>query len=138
MTPDVNDLSRVQRLIAEASARIGSQNKLAAALGYDKANVSEWMNGKRSCPVQAQALMADMTGLDGTEVALHAMIQSERNPQRKEQLFRILGKGFRQLGGAALAALFAGALWAFNPAPAAAATSYDVYYVNSQLVSPVS
>jgi transcriptional regulator with XRE-family HTH domain len=112
MTSDVNELERVQRLIAEASARIGSQNKLAKALGYDKANLSEWANGKRPCPTNAQALMADMAGLDAAQVALHAMVASERNPQRREQLFRILGKGYRQLGGAALSAMFASALWA--------------------------
>lgn len=129
MALDVNNLSRIQALIHEASAKAGSQRKLAAALGYHPANVTEWLQGKRACPVQAQALMADLAGLNAEEVTLYALIEGERNPQRKESLLRVLGKGFARMSAVASCFIFGSALWAFDPPPATAATSYDVYYV---------
>lgn len=114
MSKDVKDQMRVQRLIAEATARIGNQNQLARAIGYPVGNVNDWAHGRRACPIQAQALMAEIAGLDAEEVALYALIEGERNPQRKESLLRVLGKGFAHTSAGASCVTFASALWAFD------------------------
>lgn len=111
MKAPVNNLSRITTLIDAASAVAGSRRKLAKALGYSNGNLSGWFAGTRTCPVEAQALMADMAGLDAEQTTLYAVIDGERNPQRKEALFRVLGKAYRQHGGAALSAMFASAIW---------------------------
>jgi hypothetical protein len=112
MRTDVNDCERVKLLIAEAIARMGSQRKLAKALKTNPSAIGEWRDGLRSCPVKHQALMADIAGMDGAAVALHAIVESESDPQRKEQLLRVLGKAFRQHGAVAWSVLSASALWA--------------------------
>lgn len=116
MSQDVNTAPRVQRLIAEASARIGSQNRLAKAIGYPVGNVNDWAHGRRPCPIQAQALMAELAGLNAEEVALYALIEGERNPQRRESLLRVLGKGSAHMSAAASCAIFVSVLWVSDAA----------------------
>lgn len=112
MRSDVNEQQRVKQLIAEASARVGSQRKLAKALKTTPSAIGEWREGLRSCPIKHQALMADIAGMDGAAVALHAIVESESDPQRKEQLIRVLGKASRQAGAVAWSVVSASALWA--------------------------
>ena len=109
MRAEVNGLDRVQSLVHEASALIGGQNRLGKALGYQSSVVSEWVTGARPCPVKAQALMAHMTGLDAKDVVLWALIESETNPTRQEQLFEALGKGLARAGAVASLAMFSSA-----------------------------
>jgi transcriptional regulator with XRE-family HTH domain len=109
MRENAKELDRVKTLVHAASARIGSQNRLARALGYTSGNLTEWTKGKRPCPVKAQALMAHMTGLNATEVALWALIESETNPTRQEQLYEALGKGLARAGAVASLAMFSSA-----------------------------
>lgn len=120
------DLERVRRLIDEAAAKIGGQNKLARAMHYTSANVSEWRKGTRSCPVQAQALMADIAGLSPQELTLYVVIEQERNPERKERLLEVLGKGFARMSAACLALIFASGVWGSKPALAAEPALHDV------------
>jgi DNA-binding transcriptional regulator YdaS (Cro superfamily) len=77
---------RVIKLVIDASQSVGGQNRLAEILGYQKANVSGWATGHRSCPIQAQVLMAAITGRDPSKMALCAMIQAEPDPERRRQL----------------------------------------------------
>jgi hypothetical protein len=53
--------------------------------------------------------MAHMTGLNATEVALWALIESETNPTRQEQLYEALGKGLARAGAVASLAMFSSA-----------------------------
>ena len=129
MWTDVNELSRVQKLIDDASAAAGSDYRLARALGTPRSVITEWRAGRRSVPAKLQALMADMIGLDGAQVALHAIIESEADPKRKEALLRVLGKVFRGAGALASLVAFVSGLWALSPEPVTAATLHDVYYV---------
>lgn len=102
---------RVAALIAEASKRAGSQYKLAKMIHRSHAELSQWKAGVRACPVQAQALMAEVAGLKAAEVALYAVIEAEKDPERKEALARVLGKGLVHTIAAASCATFASGLW---------------------------
>ena len=111
-TSDKN-LSRIRNMIEKAAASVGGQNKLAAAIGYSKGQLSNWYAGREPCPAKAQAAMAPLAGMDGLEVMALATIEQEDDPRRKEVLLRALGKRFGLAGAAALFATFA----AFGLAP---------------------
>jgi hypothetical protein len=136
MLPNDKDLERVRRLIDEATAKVGTQGKLASTLRYSRQEVSEWKLGKRSCPVQAQALMADIAGLSAEEVALFVVIEQERNPERKARLLEVLGKGLQRTSAALLAVICGSFVWAFDPPPAMAGALHDVYYVKCDVRMP--
>lgn len=61
---------QLEKLIAEASAIAGSQNKLATALGTQSGVVSEWRNGLRHCPDKYVVAMARIAGRDPLRTAL--------------------------------------------------------------------
>lgn len=102
---------RVSSLIDQAAAKAGSRYKLARMIGRSDAELAQWRKGVRACPIPAQALMAEVAGLEATEVALYALIESEKDPQRKEALVRVLGKGLLHTIAAASSAIFASAIW---------------------------
>lgn len=128
MGTDINPHARITKLIDEASARAGSDNRLATLLEVTRGNVSEWRHGKRACPLEAQVLMADIAGLNPHEVLAYAVIERHANTPRGEKLYSALGKvsGFTSAARAALLAICASVALAFSPSPAIAATSYDV------------
>jgi DNA-binding transcriptional regulator YdaS (Cro superfamily) len=101
MQSDPQELARVSALIHAATERYGSQRKLAKALKTQPSNVIEWKAGARPCPIKYQALMAHATGLDGAEVALHALIESEADPERRTALFQAVGKALAAITVAA-------------------------------------
>lgn len=107
-----NSLERISRLIDAAVELAGGLRKLGRMLGTSPSNITQWKAGERPCPVKMQALMADMTGLDAPAVALHALIESESDPERRNALFRALGKAFQHSGEVASFAIVASACWA--------------------------
>lgn len=126
MSTTDKDLERVRRLIDEAAAQAGSEYRLAQLLKYSRGNINDWKHGKRSCPVQAQALMADLAGLSAQEVACYVVIEQEKNPERKERLLEVLGKGFSRMSAACLALISASGVWGSKPALAAEPALHDV------------
>lgn len=94
----LQDASRVMGLIDAASARVGSAYKLAKVIGYTNAEVSMWRLGRRSCPIEAQVLMAPVAGLDVDAVIREALIERNANTPRGEKLISALGKGLMAAG----------------------------------------
>lgn len=112
--PDLQDADphlRVSSLIDQAAAKAGSRYKLARMIGRSDAELAQWRKGVRACPIPAQALMAEVAGLEATEVALYALIESEKDPTRKEALARVLGKGLMHTIAVASSAIFASVTW---------------------------
>lgn len=93
---------RVVTLINESAAKIGSPAKLAPTIGYTRHDVSAWIHGARPCPIEAQALMATVTGRDVDEVIREALIERNANTPRGEKLISALGKGLMSAGAATL------------------------------------
>lgn len=110
-SPQADAHLRVSSLIDQAAAKAGSRYKLARMIGRSDAELAQWRKGIRACPIPAQALMAEVAGLEATEVALYALIESEKDPQRKEALARVLGKGLLHTIAAASSAIFASGIW---------------------------
>lgn len=104
--------NRVQSLIDAASERVGSQNKAAQAIGYTSEEISMWRTGRRKCPVEAQALLADLAGLNAQEVLTYAVIEKHANTPKGEKLLSALGKGLLHTIAGASCAISASADWA--------------------------
>jgi hypothetical protein len=95
--------SRLNLLIAKAGEKAGSYYKLSKIIGYTESDISSWKAKRTACPIEAQALMAEVAGLNAEEVTLYAIIEraAEKNPKRGELLARALGKGLGRMSAAA-------------------------------------
>ena len=78
-------------LINAASARAGSDYKLAQTLGVDRQKVSGWRNGHAKCGVEYRALMADLAGYNVDEVIHDALLEKHANTPLGERLLSVLG-----------------------------------------------
>lgn len=99
--------NRLILLIEAAGHKAGSYYKLAKQIGFTESDISSWKANRKPCPIEAQALMADVAGLKAEEVALLAIIEraAEKNPRRGEMLERALGKTFERMSAGASCAI---------------------------------
>jgi hypothetical protein len=91
--------SRLFFLIQAAAARAGNESKLAGMLDETRHHVSSWKSGKRTCPVEAQILMAAIAGRDVDQVMKEALLERNAGTPRGEKLAAVLGKGITAVGG---------------------------------------
>jgi DNA-binding transcriptional regulator YdaS (Cro superfamily) len=103
------DLEQTQALIARAATALGSEYKLAQALGVNDNEVRKWKVGKRNCVPADRARIAALAGDDPVQELVRATIAQAPGETRKEQLRNLLGKLSHRTGAghvfAALAAL---------------------------------
>lgn len=102
METQIHTTPRLLGLIEEASMRAGNDNRLARMVEATRANVSQWRHGKRSCPIEAQILMAAIAERDIQREIAEAVIEQNANTPRGEKLISALGKGLMTASGAAL------------------------------------
>lgn len=93
---------RVSTLIHDAATRAGNESRLAKMIEATPGNVNDWLHGRRPCPIEAQALMAAVAGLDVDSVIHDALLERNANTPRGEKLLSALGKGLMTASGAAL------------------------------------
>lgn len=103
----------LDRLLDEASKKAGSDYALAKALEVNRATVSQWRSGKRTCPLEDVVLMAEMSGFKAEEWAARAIVQKHEGTAKGDKLYRALGK-FLAATGAAIASSGANALPIFS------------------------
>lgn len=82
----------IGQLITRASTAAGGDSKLARLLEVSPGNVSDWKNGRRSCPVADVALMAEIAGLPPEEWTARALVAQYEGTSKGDKLFRALGK----------------------------------------------
>jgi len=111
METQINPKLRIEQLIHAASARAGGQNAMARAIGYTPAEVSQWRHG-RPCPIEAQALMADLAGLDPHEVITYAILERHSGTPKGERLETVLGKALHAIAVVGFTYTCAAVLWA--------------------------
>ena len=87
-------------LIAKASGLVGSEYKLARALGIDPQTVSAWKAGRRTCTPPDRARLAAMANEDAVQELVRATLKTTEGTLRGEQLQTVLGKWLRQTGAA--------------------------------------
>lgn len=123
-------------LIQKASDAVGSDAKLARAMGIAQQNISLWKAGTRTCTPEDRARLAGFAKEDAVQELIRATLEKTEGTLRGEQLRQVLGKWLHQTGaatGGALLSLASGiclALAMLLPAPAQANPIFhDVYYV---------
>ena len=92
-------------LIDKASELIGSEYKLAQALGIDQQTISGWKAGRRTCTPPDRARLAAMANEDAVQELVRATIKTTEGTLRGEQLKTVLGKWLHQTGAAAVLGL---------------------------------
>lgn len=88
-------------LMDRASAIAGSDYKLAQMLGTGRASISNWRHGVAPCPVEIQALMAHIAGLDPVAELARAVVRKHEGTAKGDMLMRALGKASRLTGAVA-------------------------------------
>lgn len=83
---------RLQKLMADAIKEAGNESKLAAFVEESRHNVNAWKHGTRSCPIEAQILMATLTKRNVDVVIRDALIERNAGTPRGEKLVSALGK----------------------------------------------
>lgn len=92
--------ARVLDLINAASVRAGNDSKLAALIEATPSRIHDWKERGKPCPVEYQALMAEVADRDPREEIVQALIERNANTPRGEKLVSALGKGLMASTGA--------------------------------------
>lgn len=93
-------------LIAKASGVVGSDAKLARAMGIAQANISLWKAGTRTCTPEDRARLAGFAREDAVQELVRATLEKTEGTLRGEQLRQVLGKWLHQTS-AAIGGVFA-------------------------------
>lgn len=92
-------------LIDKAVAIVGSDSKLARALGIPPQNVYGWRTGIRTCTPEDRARLAGFAREDALQELVRATLEKTAGTLRGEQLRQVLGKWLPQTGAATVTAL---------------------------------
>jgi hypothetical protein len=79
-------------LMDRAASIAGSDYKLAQMLGTGRQSVSNWRHGVVPCPVEVQALMAHIAGLDPVAELARAVVRKHEGTAKGDLLMKALGK----------------------------------------------
>lgn len=88
----------LRKLIEKAGKTIGSEYKLAKALGVPQSHLSAWKSGAKTCTPSDRARLAGFAQEDAVQELVRATIEAAKGTKR-EQLQRVLGKLLHQTGG---------------------------------------
>jgi transcriptional regulator with XRE-family HTH domain len=92
----MQDLERLNKLIDQAAAKAGSDNKLAEMLGKDRQLVSNWRHGHKSPSVEVQAELASIAEVAAPLTVLDSLIEAANEP-RRTRLVRARERWMRQV-----------------------------------------
>ena len=106
--------TRIDKLIKMASEKSGTEYKLAQAMGYSQQHFTKWKNGTRPCPIEAQAIMAEIAGLEAMEVVAAALLERNKGKRQYKALEKAVGKVYATIRGAAVAKYGAGLSLVFS------------------------
>jgi hypothetical protein len=85
-------------LIATAAAKMGSEYKLAQALGIPQTHISAWKAGARTCTPADRSRIAAFAQLDAVQELVRATLESTAGTLRGKQLETVLGKWLQATG----------------------------------------
>lgn len=97
---------RLINLIQDAIKAAGNEPKLADFVEATRHNVNAWKHGTRSCPLEAQILMASLTKRNVDEVIKEALLERNAGTPRGEKLVSALGKVVSVVGVVTLSTLY--------------------------------
>lgn len=82
---------RIGKLLDLCKAKTGSDYATAKQCGATSQAVWSWRNGK-NCPIEKQAVLAEIAGLSAIEVVAYAMVESAKSAEEKERMYTAVGK----------------------------------------------
>jgi len=88
----------LDQLLDKAAEAAGSDYKLAQYLDINRATVSQWRSGKRTCPPEDVGLMAGLLGMDGEAWTNRALVEKYAGTPKGEKLAVVLGKALLVTG----------------------------------------
>lgn len=91
-------------LIEKAGNAVGSEYKLAKAMGIPQAHISNWKSGLRNCTPADRARLAGFAQEDAVQELVRATINSAKG-LKHEQLMAVLGRSLRATGATSVTAL---------------------------------
>lgn len=83
---------RLIALIENAALNAGNESKLAVLLEETRHNLSAWKHGRRSCPIEAQMLLAGIAKEDVFTVMGQAIIEKHQGTTKGKKLEDALKK----------------------------------------------
>lgn len=98
MSTNIEKPTYLDQLIDLASAKAGSDYKLAKLVEVTPQTISNWRHAKKTCPVGDVVLMADIAGLKSEEWAARAIVNRYEGTSKGEKLTRALGKALAATG----------------------------------------
>ncbi len=101
MQTQIHTSTRLISLIQKAATKAGNDSKLAELIDDTRHHVSSWKAGKRTCPIEAQVLMAAIAGQDVETVMREALLERNAGTTRGEKLAAALGKSAAVAGATA-------------------------------------
>lgn len=104
----MQDLTRLNFLIAKASAIAGSNAALSRELGIHSQTVSDWKRGKTEPSIEMQERMASIAGLDPAPFVLSAAVEKSGNEAAVTLLKQLLKKAKAEWAYTSLATWFRG------------------------------
>ena len=113
-------LQHLNELMDRAKSIAGSDYALAKQLGVSRMKISNWRHGHAPCPVEDQALIASVAGLDPAEFLVRAVVLKHQGTAKGDRLMKVLGKSSLAIG-AVLGSAGAAAHQIFSMAPIATA-----------------
>lgn len=81
---------KIDELIAKASARLGSEYKVAKAIGATPQRLSDWKTGRATCMAEDRALLADIAGADLLEEIVAALMERAAGKPKEARLRDVL------------------------------------------------
>lgn len=81
---------QLEQLIDQASAIAGSDYKLAQRIGTTPQRVSNWRKEAQPCPIEDQALIAEVAGVDPVEQIIEALLERNADKPRAAKLNSLL------------------------------------------------
>jgi hypothetical protein len=100
MSTTIDKPAYLDELIDKASAKAGSDYKLAKMLEQSRQTISNWRHGHKTCPVGDVVLMAELAGLKSEEWAARAIVAQYAGTSKGDKLYRALGKALAVTGAA--------------------------------------
>lgn len=92
--------TNLTELIEKAGIKVGSEYKLAKALGVSTSTMSDWKHGRMTCSPGDRARIAGFAGEDAVQELVRGTIENAKGEVRKAQLEQLLGKLLRPTGAA--------------------------------------
>lgn len=83
---------QLNMLIERAAAIAGSEYKLAKAIGHEPRTITDWKAGRRTCPAEDRALMAEVAGLDPMAEIAEALAERWEGKPKGERLRELFAR----------------------------------------------